>query len=205
MKRVLARLVGGVVALAVAVPLATYLWLAMAAPAAPLKSWQTVAHLLRAPFAPRVVIGDSRVAFLPPRPGVLLVGYDGATMRDMEWLTGKLCRLSNAPVTFALGVNDARTRAHDLAGSLAAMERMVHACAPARITLAAAWPVEQGKRIADVDPAVVDQVNRELALLAERRALRLLPAPALAPGATVDGVHFTPETSQRYSDMLSGS
>lgn len=162
--------------------------------------------ILRTPLAQRVVIGDSRVASLDSTDAVRFIGYNGATVAHMERLAGVVCALSDVPVVFALGINDTVFRADDIAGSLATLEHMADACAPAPVSLAQAWPGEPGKPpLGDVsDPAAYEQLNSGIAALAERRGWRLVSVPELGPDHTFDGIHFMPDVARLYADTLAG-
>jgi hypothetical protein len=163
---------------------------------------QTAEYLLRAPFASRIVIGDSRVAWGRPAGDALFIGYGGATFRQLERVTRVLCALSDAPVTIALGVNDAKPAELDEAASLASLDAMLAACAPDKVRLAQVWPSEPGVEPAggDYDLAAISRLNAAIAARAGA-GVTVLPVPPLQ-GHTTDGVHFIDTVSARYMAVL---
>ena len=148
------------------------------------------------------MIGDSRVAWGNRTGDATFAGYGSATARHLERLTRVLCALSDAPVTIALGINDARPAELDLASSRASLEAMIAACAPARVRLAQIWPNDPGVMGgADYDSAAIAQLNVAIASLAVHDRVRVSAVPLLL-NLTVDGVHFTPEILADYMAAL---
>lgn len=165
---------------------------------------RTAELVLKAPFAERLVIGDSRVSFAEAPRGSLFAGYGGATSRDLERVFGILCTLSNAQVTIALGINDTKPWEHDEAGSRRALGKIVTDCQRDDLWLSAIWPAEAsmppgGKAY---DPVMTATLNAHFEALAERAGARLLPAPRLEANYTYDGVHFTEPVSRDYARRL---
>ena len=170
----------------------------------PYHVFRTAELVLKAPFAERLVIGDSRVSFAKAPRGSLLAGYGGATSRDLERVSGILCTLSNAQVTIALGINDTTPWEHDEAASRSALGRIVTDCQRNDLWLAAIWPAEASKPPGGkaYDPVMTATLNAHLEALAQIAGARFLPAPRLEANYTYDGVHFTDPVSRDYARRL---
>lgn len=178
-------------------------WALAPCPVEPTISTRTAIRLLRAPFADRIVIGDSRVSWAKPTNRALLVGYGSATFAHLERVTGLLCRLSDADIVIALGANDTKPSELNVPTSLASLERMLTNCAGNAVTLAEIWPTDPaappyGKYY---DVAAIAEINAAINVLAAKHGASVIPAPALT-GHTIDGVHFDPATSRAYIDTL---
>lgn len=178
-------------------------WVMAPFPYEPLLSIRTTARLALAPKAERIVIGDSRVEWARPTGEALFIGYGSATLVHLERLTRTLCALSDAPVTIALGVNDAKPEEFDLAASLASAERMVEACKDDGVVLAGIWPVEPEVAPAGhlYDPAAIAALDEGLNAIGRREQIPVLAAPELT-GHTIDGVHFTEAVAADYLHAL---
>ena len=165
---------------------------------------RTAEVLVKAPFATRLVIGDSRVQFATAPEGSLFAGYGGATSRHVARVSGLLCRISDAQVTVALGINDTKPYEHDEPASRAALGRIMRDCDRDRLNIAAIWPAEPGGGPGgnNYDPQMTAALNAYIAELAARRGTRPLPVPPLEAGFTYDGVHFIPAVSQDYAERL---
>lgn len=165
---------------------------------------RTAELILKAPFARRLVIGDSRVSFATAPEGSLFAGYGGATSRHLERVSGVLCAISGAQVTIALGINDTKPWEHDVDASRRALDGIAAACRRDALAISAIWPAEAamppgGKAY---DPAMTAALNAHLETLARRMDARFLPAPELPAGYTYDGVHFTDPVSRDYARRL---
>ena len=164
---------------------------------------RTAAFILKAPFADAIIIGDSRVQGAEPTHRALLAGYNGATFPELERIAGLLCRLSDAPVVIALGVNDARVERRDIAASLASAERTVQACTADGVAVSAIWPTDPDTEpfgdYYDLDAFAAMDLG--LAAIASEHGVPVIPHPEIS-GHTHDGVHFTPEVSRLYIDTL---
>ncbi|MEO5707536.1 MAG: SGNH/GDSL hydrolase family protein [Alteraurantiacibacter sp.] len=180
-------------------------WLVAPAPLEPTVSPRTVTTLARAPFATRIVIGDSRAYGAPSRGGVLFAAYPGATIEDMARMAQALCLLSDAQIVIALGVNDAKADMRRPAASLAALERMVEGCGRERVWVSEVWHGEPAKLPAgpDFDAATITTLNAGIRQLTASGTGHLIAQPALA-GHTRDGIHFDQPTAARYEAMLAG-
>ena len=165
----------------------------------------TAGMLLRAPFAWRIVLGDSRVAFISgASDGVLLSGHGGATTGDLVRLAGLFCTLSEARLVVALGVNDAKPDEPGAAGAQQALRAMARSCPAERLTFAAVWPVEPhvAAQPGEFDPREVEAINRVIIGISEETGASYIPAPRLT-GHTTDGVHLTDKASRAYLRQLS--
>ena len=175
-------------------------------PGSPVAKVRAAAHIAKAPFAERIVIGDSRIEYAEPTDAALWVGYGGATLRHLERLTGSICRVSDAPVVIALGVNDAKGGFVDVDASLAAALRMAESCGPERIAFAGVWPPEVTRepfgRYFDKD--IIAVLDAGLADIAANKGAGYLPVPDGLSRHTADGVHLKPEVSARYLAYLAG-
>ncbi|MBX7495372.1 SGNH/GDSL hydrolase family protein [Qipengyuania sp. 6B39] len=171
---------------------------------APYHVIRTAEVLVKAPFASRLVIGDSRVQFATPPEGSLFAGYGGATSRHVARVSGLLCRVSDAQVTIALGINDTKPYEHDEAASRAALASIMRACDREKLWIATIWPAEPGVEPGGdaYAPVMTARLNAFIAELAGRRDMTPLPVPALDPGFTYDGVHFVEPVSQDYAARL---
>jgi hypothetical protein len=179
-------------------------WLVAPAPTEPMISPRTALSLARAPFARRIIIGDSRV-HAAGLGAVLVTGYPGSTIGQMDRLTRTLCAISDAEIVFALGTNDAKTTM-PIAGpeaSLAQLGRMVDACGADRVLVAEIWPGEHDKAPAgaEFDAALIAQLNSGIRAMTAAGRGQLIEAPRIA-GHTVDGIHFTAPVAERYLDTL---
>ncbi|WP_341713398.1 SGNH/GDSL hydrolase family protein [Erythrobacter sp.] len=163
----------------------------------------TAGAFIRAPFADRIVLGDSRVRNAVPTDDALFIGYNGATTRELERMASVLCSVSDAPLVFALGVNDSQPWAIDTQASLASVERVVEHCGPQRTYLMEIWAVEPDKETLGkfYDPDTIAKLSHDFAKLAEQTGAHWAPAPRLV-GHTHDGVHFTPDVSRDYLAFL---
>lgn len=166
---------------------------------------ETAGFLARAPFASRMVIGDSRIEYASAPRGVLFVGYGSATSRDLSRVTRVLCRASGAQVTIALGINDTKPSEWDEAASRVAFAQMAKGCARKDLWLAQIWPAEQGVPPAGDDylPDAAARLDTHIAELAQSAGAGWIPVPDLARGYTYDGVHFTGNVSRLYAQILS--
>ncbi|TIX51844.1 SGNH/GDSL hydrolase family protein [Alteraurantiacibacter aquimixticola] len=179
-------------------------WAIAPYPASETIAIRTAKELAQVPFADRLVIGDSRVHDLSSGSGTLFIGYDGATIQQMERLARTACALHDAPTTIALGINDAMMHVDTVEDSIASMESIVRACQPSEVKLAQIWPAESGvEPLGDAyDLDVIARLDAALAAIAEREGLKLLPVPPLNEGYTTDGAHFTPEYNALYAETL---
>ena len=166
---------------------------------------RTAVALAKAPFADRIVIGDSRIQFLGDRPEALMMGYSSAQTWQLVRIARLVCALSDAPVTIATGVNDAKrelpaTRRHERA-----IEEMAEACGDRPTTISEVWPAQPEVEPAGTayDPALIEVIDRQSRIVAARHVnVRLLPVPELPATWTTDGVHFTPEVDELYVRTL---
>jgi hypothetical protein len=181
-------------------------WLVAPAPLEPTVTPRTVTALARAPFANRIVIGDSRAYGAPSRGGVLFASYPGATIEDMARMTAALCLLSDAQVVIALGANDAKADMRRPAASLAALRQMIEDCGRERVWVSEVWPGEPAKLPSgpDFDAATIAALNHGIRQLTASGMGRLIPQPALADH-TYDGIHFDEPTAARYERVLAGA
>ena len=165
---------------------------------------RTAEVLVKAPFATRLVIGDSRVSFATAPEGSLFAGYGGATSRQVARVSGLLCRISDAQVTIALGINDTKPFEHDERASRDALGRIMQDCEREKLWIATIWPAEPGVEPGGdaYDPQMTADLNAYIAELADSRGTEPLPVPTLEPGFTYDGVHFIPSVSQDYAERL---
>ncbi|MGB3165840.1 MAG: hypothetical protein WBA68_03595 [Alteraurantiacibacter sp.] len=175
-------------------------------PGPPVAKVRAAVHIAKAPFAERIVVGDSRIESAQPTDAALWVGYGSATFRDLERLAGVICSVSDAPVVVALGVNDAKADFVDVDASLAAARGMVESCGSGRTTFAGIWPPEPtGQPFgAFFDTDAVDLLDTGLAEMTARTGAGYFTAPGDLSGHTTDGVHFTPDVSARYLALLAG-
>ena len=166
---------------------------------------RTAVWLARAPFAERIVVGDSRVQNARTPASSMLVGYGGATFTDLERMTRTLCSLSDAPITIALGVNDTKPGFADLEATRAAMDRMILECGADRMRFAQIWPTDPDVPSAgrDYDLEMIAMLNEYMLDLERDSGVAVLESPNLA-GHTTDGVHFEPEVSKSYIELLDG-
>lgn len=179
-------------------------WLVAPAPTEPVISPRTALALLRAPFAERIIIGDSRVH--PAGLGrVLVTGYPGSTIGQMDRLTRALCAISSADIVIALGANDAKTTmpVPGAERSLRQLGEMVDVCGPDRVLVAQIWPGEHDKQPAgmEFDASMIARLNAGMAAMTGSGRGRLIAAPAITDH-TSDGIHFTPPVAQHYLDVL---
>ena len=165
---------------------------------------ETAQFIAKAPFASRLVIGDSRIEYATPPEGVMFVGYGSATSRHLARVTGVLCAISEAQVTIALGINDTKPSEWDEQASRTAFESMARACERDKLWFSAIWPAEPGVAPAGDDylPRAADLLDKHIAEVAGDTGAGLIEVPELAPGFTYDGVHFTHEVSARYAYEL---
>ena len=164
----------------------------------------TFGHLLNAPFADRVVIGDSRVEWAMPTEGSRFMGYGGATTRDLARLANVACSFGSAPVTIALGVNDTKPEEQDAEATQAAMNAILQDCAHRDLSVSAIWPVEP-ERFPEgdfYDSALIARYNAELRGLSERYGARFIDVPVLPDPLTWDGVHFEEKAMRLYAATL---
>lgn len=168
-------------------------------------SARTAGWIAKAPFAGKIVIGDSRIEYAEATDEAMFVGYSGATIRELERMSRVLCAVSDAPVVMALGVNDTRPGYIDPAASIASLSRIVDSCGPERVHLAGIWPAEP--EIEPLGPYYdmqeVERISTAMEELAAQSGAAFTPAPQL-DGHTFDGVHFTADVSARYLSFLAG-
>jgi hypothetical protein len=178
-------------------------WLVAPAPFEPTVSLRTVTTLVRAPFADRIVLGDSRAYDAPARDGLVVAAYPGVTIGNMAQLARVLCWLSDGQIVIALGTNDAKTGLRRPAASLAAMRQMIEHCGPDRVWVSEIWPGEPARLPAgpEFDPATIAALNHGIRQLTASGMGRLIPQPANA-AHTTDGIHFDGPTTARYHAML---
>lgn len=178
-------------------------WLVAPAPFEPTLSPRTVATLVRAPFADRIVLGDSRAYDAPSRDGLVVAAYPGVTIGNMAHLARVLCWVSDGQIVIALGTNDAKTGLRSPAASLAALRQMIEHCGPERVWVSEIWPGEPAKLPSgpEFDPATIAALNHGIRHLTASGMGRLIPQPAIAMHTT-DGIHFDEPTAARYHAML---
>jgi hypothetical protein len=161
--------------------------------------------LTSAPFSERIVVGDSRVLFATsPQEQVLFAGFSGATTRSLERFTRVVCAISDAPLTVALGVNDSKRVERNLPASKAAVDRILDGCRGRQLAMADIWPVEDGvaTRVDGFQMAAITQLSAHIEAQAWATGQTFIPAPELAPGYSIDGVHFTDAVSAQYAETL---
>lgn len=168
------------------VPVAALGWLALAAVAglicvaawaiapvssSPVEIGRTARSIARAPFADHLVIGDSRVARALATDVAQVVGYGGASARQLQRLSSVLCALAPGRVTIALGINDTRVGDRNLTASRAAFNAIARDCARADLRFALVWPVELDVRSAggNYAPEAIAAINAHIADAAQQR------------------------------------
>lgn len=163
-------------------------------------------HIAQAPFATRIVLGDSRVAMAESDGETLLIGFDGATFPQLERLIGLVCNVSGAPMTIALGVNDTIPALRDVQSTMASARRSIETCGAERVSIAGIWDPEPaiGPLGGYYDTATLAILNSQLEKLAMESGAAFLPAPQGITGHTFDGVHFTRDISSEYIAHLTG-
>ena len=166
---------------------------------------RTAVALAKAPFADRIVIGDSRIQFLGDRPEALMMGYASAQTWQLVRIAKLACALGNAPVTIATGVNDAKRELPATASHAIAIEEMAQACGDRPTIISEVWPAQPEVEPAGTayDPALIEVIDRQSRAVAARHGnVRILPVPDLPETWTTDGVHFTPEVDELYVRTL---
>ena len=191
------------VVLAVGALLALSSWATAPLPQKSLHFARTARFIVQAPFADAILIGDSRLQLAEPTDRAMVAGYNGATFEQLERVAWVLCKLSNAPVVVALGVNDARIPVRDVEATLASAGRMVETCKADRLSLSAIWPTES-----EIEPfgsyydtGAVAEIDQGLQQIAQEKGVTIVPPPDLSDH-TSDGVHFKPEVSRLYVNTL---
>ncbi|ANU07528.1 SGNH/GDSL hydrolase family protein [Paraurantiacibacter namhicola] len=171
----------------------------------PHHSARTAKYLAKAPFADRIVIGDSRIQYLGERPEALMMGYSSGQTWQIVRIAKLACLASDAPVSIALGVNDAKHADPATSRQKLAIAEIVEACGDRPTYIAEVWPAELGVEPAggDYDPQLVAVIDRQARQAAARfDNVEMLPVPPLPDNWTVDGVHFTPEVDELYVQAL---
>ena len=166
---------------------------------------RTAISLAKAPFADRIVIGDSRIQFLGARPEALMMGYSSAQTWQLVRIARLTCTLSDAPVTIATGVNDAKRRLPATRRHAQAVEVMAQACGDRPTNISEVWPTQPEVEPAGAayDPVLIEMIDRQSRAVAARHGnVRILPVPKLPANWTTDGVHFTPEVDELYVQTL---
>ena len=176
-------------------------------PGPPEAKLRAATQIAQAPFAHRIVLGDSRVAMAEPDGESLLIGYDGATFAQLERLIGMVCTVSSGPVTIALGVNDTIPGWSDVETTMASAQRSVERCGADRVSIAGIWAPEPtvGPLGGLYDTQTLAVLNRELESMAAESGAAFIPAPQGLAGHTFDGVHFMRDTSGEYIAHLTGN
>ncbi|VVT19357.1 SGNH/GDSL hydrolase family protein [Erythrobacter sp. EC-HK427] len=170
----------------------------------PTTTVRAAGQIVRAPFAERIIIGDSRIEFAEPVENALLIGYAGATTREMERMVHLTCSLSDAPMVIALGINDTIPQMTDLAASQASIERAIAACGAERVAISGIWlPDPQVEPLGNIyDLETLARLDALLEQVALENGAAFVPAPAALSGHTFDGAHFTPGVSRDYTATL---